>query len=230
MLLNRFLKDRRAGVAPMLALGILPLIGSIGAAVDYARANSIRTAMQASLDATALILSKDAQTMNTAQLASKATSTFTALFNKPEAANVQITPQFNTPAQGNFSLTLSGTASISTMFWRLIGQPNINITATGEVVWGIKKLNLALAFDNTGSMASNNKMTELKKAAHSLLDTLKKAEKQPGDIKISIIPFAVDVNVGTANVDASWIDWEHWENRTATGSIVLTAGNWTWVA
>ena len=84
----------------------------------------------------------------------------------------------------------------------------MNITATGEVVWGIKKLNLALALDNTGSMASSGKMTALKEAAHNLLNTLKKAEKTPGDVKVSIIPFAVDVNVGTDNVNASWIDWD----------------------
>ena len=56
-------------------------------------------------------------------------------------------------------------------------------------------------------------MTALKEAAHNLLDTLKKAEKTPGDIKVSIVPFAVDVNVGTGNVDASWIDWTDWEAR-----------------
>jgi hypothetical protein len=211
MLLTRFFKDRRAGVAPMLALGIIPLIGAVGAAVDYSRANLVRSAMQSALDASALMLPKDAQTMNVEQLQSKATSYFTAQFNRPEATNVQVTPQFSTPTQGNFTLTLTGSATISTMFWRLMGQEHVNITATGEVVWGIKKLNLALAFDNTGSMASNNKMTELKKAAKSLLTTLKNAEKVPGDIKISIVPFAVDVNVGTGNVNASWIDWADWE-------------------
>ena len=119
---------------------------------------------------------------------------------------------------------MTGTATINTMFWRLIGQQQVNITATGEVVWGIKKLNLALALDNTGSMASSNKMTELKKAAHNLLDTLKKAEKTPGDIKVSIVPFAVDVNVGTGNVNASWIDWTDWDadNGTCSKSLATT--------
>ena len=54
-------------------------------------------------------------------------------------------------------------------------------------------------------------MTALKAAAHNLLTTLKNAEKTPGDIKVSIVPFAVDVNVGTGNVDASWIDWTDWD-------------------
>ena len=77
-----------------------------------------------------------------------------------------------------------------------------------EIVWGVKKLELALALDNTGSMGSSNKMTELKKAllnvndqngatADGLLETLKKAAKKAGDVKISIIPFDTDVNVGT---------------------------------
>ena len=46
-------------------------------------------------------------------------------------------------------------------------------------------------------------MTALKEAAHNLLTTLKNAEKTPGDIKVSIVPFAIDVNVGTGNVNAT---------------------------
>jgi hypothetical protein len=67
-------------------------------------------------------------------------------------------------------------------------------------------------------MASSGKMTALKEAAHNLLTTLKNAEKVPGDIKVSIVPFAVDVNVGTGNVDASWIDWTDWEAKNGTCS------------
>jgi Flp pilus assembly protein TadG len=88
MLLARFFKDRRAGVAPLLALGIVPLVGAVGAAVDYSRANSVRTAMQNALDATALMLSKDAQSLNGAQLTQKANVYFSAMFDRPEAANV----------------------------------------------------------------------------------------------------------------------------------------------
>jgi len=36
-----------------------------GAALDYSRANSARTAMQAAVDSAALMLSKDAQTLST---------------------------------------------------------------------------------------------------------------------------------------------------------------------
>jgi Flp pilus assembly protein TadG len=218
MQLARFLRNQKGGVAPTLALAIIPLVGMVGAAVDYSRANSTRTAMQAALDSAALMMSKDAQNLTSAQLSTAATTYFNALFHRPEALNVQVSQQFATPQPGMFSIKLTGSASVNTVVWRLIGQNQMNITASGEVVWGIKKLNLALALDNTGSMSSNNKMTELKKAAHNLLDTLKKAEKTPGDIKISIVPFAVDVNVGTSNVNASWIDWEEWDAANGTCS------------
>ena len=86
------------------------------------------------------------------------------------------------------------------------------------MLWGIKKLNLALVLDNTGSMASSSKMTNLKTAAHNLLTMLQNAAKTPGDVKVAIVPFATDVNVGTGYVNASWIDWTDWEAANGTCS------------
>jgi Flp pilus assembly protein TadG len=218
MLFKRLLHDRAAGVAPLLGLCFIPLVGAVGAAVDYSRAASVRTSMQMALDSTALMLSKEAQGLNTAQLGSKATAYFNALFQRPEASNVQITQEFSSPALSTFSLKITGTTTVPTVFWRVLGTDHVDITATGEVLWGIKKLNLALALDNTGSMSSSSKMTELKKAAHTLLTTLQNAAQTPGDVKVSIIPFATDVNVGTGNLGAGWIDWTDWEAVNGTCS------------
>jgi len=222
--LIRFLHNRSAGVAPLLGLCIIPLCGAIGAAVDYSRAASVRTSMQMALDSTALMLSKEAQGLDGTQLGTKAAAYFNALFLRPEATAVQITQEFSSPALSTFSLKITGTTTVPTVFWRVLGTDHVNVTATGEVLWGIKKLNLALALDNTGSMASNNKMTELKKAAHTLLTTLKNAEKTPGDIKISIIPFDTDVNIGTGNVGASWVDWTEWEAPPANSMPAANVG------
>ena len=67
-------------------------------------------------------------------------------------------------------------------------------------------------------MASSGKLAALKEAAHNLLTTLKNAEKTPGDIKVSIVPFANDVNIGTSNVSASWVDWTEWDAANGTCS------------
>ena len=75
---SRFLADQSGGVAPMFALAIVPIIGLAGAAIDYSRASSARTAMFAALDATGLMLSRDAATMTQAQINAKATDIFNA--------------------------------------------------------------------------------------------------------------------------------------------------------
>ena len=218
MLFKRFWKNREGGVAPVLAITALPLFGAIGAAVDYGRVATFRTEMQNALDATALMLSKEAQGMSGADIGTKADSYFKALFTNSQATNVQITQELTTPQAGNFSLKITGSATVNTMFAQIIGKSSMTFSASTEVLWGIKKLNLALVLDNTGSMSSNQKMTNLKAAAHNLLDTLKKAAKEPGDVKVAIVPFATDVNVGTNYVNETWIDWTDWDAANGTCS------------
>jgi hypothetical protein len=104
------------------------------------------------------------------------------------------------------------------MFVKLLGKSTIDISASTEVLWGIKKLNLALVLDNTGSMAQSAKMTNLKTAAHNLLTTLQNAAQKPGDVQVAIVPFDTDVNVGTDNVNATWIDWSDWDAANGTCS------------
>ena len=104
---------------------------------------------------------------------------------------------------------------VPTSFTKLIGKTTLTVDVSSEVVWGMRKLELALALDNTGSMASSNKMTELKKAAKNLLRRFKTAAKDDGDIKVAIIPFAQEVNVGTSNVNATWLHGTNGTQRTA---------------
>jgi Flp pilus assembly protein TadG len=204
---SRFLGDRRGGVAPMFALGLVPIIGFVGAAVDYSRGNAARTAMQASLDATGLMLSRDAATMTPAEVTAKAVSYFTAQFNRPETANVQVTATLSSPQAGSFTLHVEATGNVPTTFTKLLGQDKIELSSSTDVKWGIRKLEVALALDNTGSMAKNGKLTQLKTAAHNLLTTLQAAAKQLGDVKVAIIPFDTGVNVGTGYKDQFWIDY-----------------------
>lgn len=60
MTILRFVRDQNGIVAPLFAVGIIPLIGLIGAAADYSRAGGAQSAIQSATDATALAMSKDA--------------------------------------------------------------------------------------------------------------------------------------------------------------------------
>ena len=78
----RGLKDDEFGnVAVIFALAFLPVLGFVGAAVDYSHGNAMKASMQAAVDATALNLMKTAYTFNETTLNQKATDSFTLCFS-----------------------------------------------------------------------------------------------------------------------------------------------------
>ena len=160
--LRSFRRADGGNVVITFALATIPMVGFVGTAVDYSRANSAKAAMQAAVDSTALMLSKDAQSLTTEQLNTKAASYFNALFNRTDVTGIVITPTFTNPQAGSFKLDVAGTGKVPTTFTKVFGQQNLNINVNSEVLWGMKKLELALALDNTGSMAWSDKMTALK--------------------------------------------------------------------
>lgn len=206
----RFRRAERGNVAVLFAIAIVPILGFIGGAIDYSRVNNARTAMQTALDTAALMISKDAtNAMTAAEINQKAQAYFNALYNHPEAKNVIVNATYtNSTAQGS-QIVITGSATMPTDFMKVVGFPNLDFGASSTTVWGTTKLRVALVLDNTGSMASSGKMTALKTAAKNLLDTLQTAAKTDGDVYVSIVPFAKDVNVSSiANTSTTWLRWD----------------------
>src|SRR6186997_723969 len=140
--LARFYSDREANVAPIFAIAVIPILGLTGTAVDYSNANAARTALQAALDTTALILSKEANGLTQTQLNDKATQYFNANISNSEAKNIVVTPVFSTPVAGNFVLNISASATVDLRFMKIFGQSSLPIGSSTEVKWGIKRLEL----------------------------------------------------------------------------------------
>jgi hypothetical protein len=138
---------------------------AVGAAVDFSRVNSTRTAFQGALDSTAPTLTKYAQYMDQGALSTKATDLFGALFTRPEAYDIAIQATLTSSKPGSFDLTISGPAKVDAIFGYFLDKPQIPMSASSTVEWGIKKLNLALVLDNTGSMGSSGKMNAIKARA-----------------------------------------------------------------
>jgi Flp pilus assembly protein TadG len=227
-MLMRFLQDRRGNVAPMLALAALPLMTAAGMAVDYTRANSAKTALQAALDSTALALAKQGVSgLSASALQTQASSYVSSLFGHPEAQNLSVAATSTT--SGGSQVTVSGTAAIPTSFMGIVGYSSVNIGGTATATWGNKRLRVALVLDNTGSMASSGKMTALKTAAHNLLTQLQQAANTSDDVYVSIIPFNKDVNFGSTNYAASWLRWDLWDtdNGSCSKSKYTTQSNCT---
>jgi hypothetical protein len=68
-------------------------------------------------------------------------------------------------------------------------------------------------------MAEDGKTAAMQNAAKAQIDQLNALAKTAGDIYISIIPFAKDLNVGASNYNQSWIDFTNWDNDPANHSF-----------
>ena len=217
MLLARFLENRRGGVAPLLAIALVPLMGAVGVAIDYSQANATRTAFQAALDSTALMLSKNAATRNQASAADRRPPTTSMPCSRdPDVQQRHVTAVYS--PTGGSKLDADRHRHRQHEFHRRARHDTVNITATSTSTWGNTRLRVALVLDNTGSMASADKMTALKTASHNLLSQLKSAAVNPEDVYVSIVPFSKDVNVDPANYDKSWLRWDLWEEVNGTCS------------
>lgn len=208
-MLTRFLGDERGNIAMIFGLALLPIIGTTGLAIDYSRAASARVALQAATDATALKLSGEAERLDEEELKLRADEFFRTNFKRSEADQVLVTPRFGIE-DGRFTVEVAARASVESTLTRILGRPTMEIEADAKVVWGSRRLELALVLDVTGSMAQQNRMVELKNATHSLLNTLEGVAREPEDIKVAILPFNTHVNIGTEHVNATWLDWSDW--------------------
>src|SRR3979411_812502 len=54
---RRFIRADEGNIAVIFAITVLPILGLVGAAIDYSRVSGARASMQSALDSTALMLS-----------------------------------------------------------------------------------------------------------------------------------------------------------------------------
>ena len=111
---------------PIFAVSLVPIMGLVGAATDFSRANNVRSQMQGALDAAILAGAKD----DTASWTQTAQNTFSALFQaKGISAN---TPSFVLNGDGSF--TGSTSASVPMDFLGSLGISTMNVRASATAM------------------------------------------------------------------------------------------------
>ena len=205
-----------ANVTVTFAFAVIPIVGLVGAAVDYSHANAVKVALQAAADGTALMLSKSAASLTQSDLQPKGAAYFKALFNRPEATGLIVTTTYTTT--GGSKIVVGATANVKASFMGLMGVTQMQVGAQSTSKWGNTKLRVALALDTTGSMWDDDKIGALKTATKSLLKQLKAAAAQDGDVYVAIIPFSKDVNFGKSAYQATWIRWDLWDAKNGSCS------------
>ncbi|MFC0243421.1 pilus assembly protein TadG-related protein [Rhodopseudomonas telluris] len=216
---KRFARSADGNVAIIFAIALVPILGFVGAAIDYSRANKARTAMQSALDSAALMLAKDISSgaITSGQVTAKAQSYFSSLYTNTEARSINVTATYTAKDNsGSSTVLLKGDGSVNTAFMNLLGFPTLGIGSTSTATWGGTRLRVAMALDVTGSMDYDGKLPAMKTAAKNLIDTLRASAQTVDDVYISMVPFAKMVNVGSSNRSASWLKWDLWPD---TGGV-----------
>jgi Flp pilus assembly protein TadG len=217
---RRFAGANDGNIAVLFTITALPVLAFVGVAVDYTRANSARSAMQAALDSTALMVAKDLTdgTITTSQITAKSEAYFKALYTNNDAKDVTVTATYTANAGNGSTLLVNGAGKVNADFMKVAGYPTINFNTSSTSAWGNVRMRVAMALDVTGSMAWDGKMPAMQTAAKSLVDQLSLLAKNPGDIYISVVPFAKDVNLGSSYANQTWIDWSVWDGQSATNT------------
>jgi Flp pilus assembly protein TadG len=228
--LARFAAAEQGNIAVIFAIVLLPVLSFVGAAIDYSRAVQARSAMQAALDSTSLMVSKDLSsgTITTSQIGSKAQAYFNALFTATSALpSVSIAATYTASNSLGSTIQVTGTGTYTTTFMKIAGFPTLDVGANSTSAWGLVRMRVALVLDNTGSMAQDGKMAAMQTAAKSLVDQLSPLAKTNGDVYISIVPFAKDVNVGDSNYSKYWVDFSDWDAANGTCNSRNSGGQCT---
>ncbi|SON58228.1 Flp pilus assembly protein TadG [Hartmannibacter diazotrophicus] len=194
----------------MAAFMILVLLGAAGMAIDYSRAAQQRTKMQIVTDMAALAIAKDIEAGKTSDEIDAHKDALIALnFNSNEVDNFALTYRQDPAAR---TVTASASASMPTTFMGLFNIHDVDLGISSTVQNGVDYVQIALVLDTTGSMNNPgssygvSKLDDLKSATTSLLSTIQNsAAGQAGRTAVSIVPYAVAVNVGTSYSGANWL-------------------------
>lgn len=203
---RRFSRDERGAVALIFGLTLVPMLGLAGAAVDYGRASQLRTKMAVASDAAVLAAVK---------ATGKPLGERKTIANAAFAANLGSDPQLigaiGTLTQINdWTYRFEATATYEYAFMKVLAGvgSGAELYAKSEATdGGLKKIEIALALDNTGSMAWSSKMTELKRAlcgdpncsnenpTSGFIKIMKDAARDPEQIRVALVPFDTTVRV-----------------------------------
>lgn len=192
-----FGRDRRGNVAMLFALAIIPLVGMVGAAIDYSRVAHVRTELADVLDAAVLSVgSRPAMTDKQA---------YDAVREWVDAHMTATAWTLDSVSQIDGRIIASASADVDMTIARILGVDQVPVSIQSEAVRSLGKIELVMVLDNTGSM-KGKKIATLRDAADKLVDSLAAAAARPGDLRVGLVPFSQTVNVGPRYVNAAWID------------------------
>jgi Flp pilus assembly protein TadG len=213
---KRLLACERGGVAPMVGICAIMLVGAVGVAVDIGRAQVAQSKLQASLDAAGLAAgAMVGQSLDKSVLEPEARKYLDANF-AGETIDATICDNcFELDlSQDDTVVTLEATATLPTTFMQIFGKHNIQVAARSEITREMTGLEVAIVLDVTGSMddevggtgagSDKKKIEALRTAGNDLVNILFGSNDEVDDLWVGVVPFSQSVNIGSDHAD--WME------------------------
>ncbi|MBN8941851.1 MAG: VWA domain-containing protein [Rhizobiales bacterium] len=222
---RRLRADARGNVLIIFCVAIVPIMAMIGGALDYSRASTARAKLQAAVDAATLIAAKNATRMSEAELVAAVQRALNANLG---TRGTSLIGAIRVVKDGN-SVRVEVDSSLATEMWGLIGIKNMAVNVVSQARWKTPRMEIALVLDNTGSMSSSGKMTQLKIAVRQFLLDMEAIRLNTEQVRISIVPFDTQVNIGTGTVGTAFrtSNWIRFDNADLASKLRTTQANWS---
>jgi Flp pilus assembly protein TadG len=163
-LIDRFRSDQRGNIAVIFVLALLPILSSVGCAVDYSRASQLRSKLQAAVDAASVgSIAKQspafiaAGSMTVDGPIPAGVTDAANIFNGNMSGESGYTLNSMTPVVtktgGVVTSTISFSANVPTMFLGVMGKSTMTVTGTSTATANMPLfIDFYLLLDNSPSM------------------------------------------------------------------------------
>jgi Flp pilus assembly protein TadG len=202
-LVGRFCRDEQGAFMALFGVMAIVVVAISGAAFDYVTLEQARNRAQVALDAAALSLQPSIYDESNTAIKQKAQDLLIQ-----QIANDRITTVVEdiSTDEDDGTLYLQARITVPTTFVGLIGVTQVQAAIVSQATRKKLFMEVAMVLDNSGSMASYSRMTNLKAAAKSATDILFDFEDTSANTFISVVPFNFWVNIGTGYKNATWMD------------------------
>lgn len=217
---RRFMMDRAGNIAMTFAVVSIPLLGAMGAGVDYMRALNMHREIQANLDAALVAAIKDVGTKDDDAIKQQLANWLAAEASVSGSYELDINSvSIDT---SNQKVTATVRANVPTTFMRILGKTTVPVAVNASIIGGetITKsaFSMFLVLDQSGSMGDPTNTTYQKCNSNGTNCTTKKYTKMES-LKIAVASLLTQFD--TADPDKKYVrtaavSYDDWARPAST--------------
>ena len=220
-----FAFDSSGNFGLMSALLAVPLVFSVGLAIDFSSISSRKSSLQHAIDAAVLAIAHEGKDVTDEEAA--------AIASKFLGGNFDLESTTFKVAKNGAHFSVNAKTSAGLAFGALFGYQDWPVEAAASADIAYASYEIGLVLDTTGSM-KGGKLSAMKDAVLGLIDSMTEQVKDEDKLKFAMVPFATFVNVGPQygpsfdkdgkQIPGTGAEWLDLEGKSTVPQVELGAG------